>query len=134
MERCSRVTSPAHLISYGRRSAMDRRERKRGRSNNALVLFLLLVNVADFLGELLQGVLVGAVLQLKVCGFCSVSDHNHRWSYPHLAASLKPPPTGSPWWLSTSMIQGSESSLRRRLTQETESWTRMDLTANRRGN
>lgn len=31
------------------------------------MLFLLLVNVADFLGELLQGILVGAVLQLKIC-------------------------------------------------------------------
>lgn len=60
------------------------------------MLFLLLVNVADFLGELLQGVLVGAVLQLKVCGFCLVSEPNNRWSYPYLAASLKLPPTGSP--------------------------------------
>lgn len=38
-------------------------------SGNALVFFLLLVNVANFLGELLQGVLVGAVLQLEVCDF-----------------------------------------------------------------
>lgn len=43
------------------------RENKIGGSNNALVLFLLLVNVADLLGELLQGILVGAVLQLKIC-------------------------------------------------------------------
>lgn len=43
------------------------RENKIRGSNNALVLFLLLVNVADFLGELLQGILVGAVLQLKIC-------------------------------------------------------------------
>lgn len=43
-------------------------------SGNALVFFLLLVNVANFLGELLQGVLVGAVLQLKVCDFPLVSE------------------------------------------------------------
>jgi hypothetical protein len=42
--------------------------------DNALVFFLLLVNVANFLGELLQGVLVSAVLQLKVCDLPSVSE------------------------------------------------------------
>lgn len=80
------------------------------------MLFLLLVNVTDFLGELLQGVLVGAVLHLKICGFPSVLEFKPSWEYPHLAASLKLPPTGSPWWLSTLMIQGSESSPRSNLT------------------
>lgn len=42
--------------------------------DNALVFFLLLINVANFLGELLQGVLVRAVLQLKVCDISSVSE------------------------------------------------------------
>lgn len=42
------------------------------------MFFLLLVNVANFLGELLQGVLVGAVLQLKVCDFPSVSESKIR--------------------------------------------------------
>jgi hypothetical protein len=36
--------------------------------DNALVFFLLLVNVANFLGELLQCVLIRAILQLQVCG------------------------------------------------------------------
>lgn len=40
------------------------------------MLFLLLVNIADLLGQLLQGVLVGAVLHLKVCGYSSVSKSN----------------------------------------------------------
>lgn len=89
------------------------------------MLFLLLVNVADFLGELLQGVLVGAVLQLKICGDSSVLEFKPSGKYPHLAASLKLPPTGSPWWLSALMTQGSESNPRRCLTQKTVSWTRM---------
>lgn len=60
------------------------------------MFFLLLINVADFLGELLQGVLVGAVLHLKICAFSSVLQFNPSWKHPHLAASLKLPPTGSP--------------------------------------
>lgn len=43
------------------------------------MFFLLLVNIANLLGELLQGVLVRAVLQLKICGFASVSGPKSRW-------------------------------------------------------